>query len=175
MFQLRITPFARVIGISMPNSVAAPARPNSFGPLTNKKPGLKPTVFGSIHTRHCAATAAPNAATKPGTLGIGTRAQGDRVVVASVLAGLPAYEGGVNTGDELVAIDGRKIDANSVNSVMAELQTGQKVALLVFRRERLMTFDLTAAIRPFDRYTISEMKDATDAQKELRKGWLNEK
>jgi predicted metalloprotease with PDZ domain len=120
-------------------------------------------------------SAAPNAATKPGTLGIGTRAQGDRVVVASVLAGLPAYEGGVNTGDELVAIDGRKIDANSVNSVMAELQTGQKVALLVFRRERLMTFDLTAAIRPFDRYTISEMKEATDAQKELRKGWLNEK
>lgn len=111
---------------------------------------------------------------KPGTLGISTRAQGDRIVVANVIAGLPAYEGGVNSGDELVAIEGSKIDANNT-SVLNELRAGRKVTLTVFRRERLTTFDLTPAVKPFDQYTISEMKDATDAQKTLRKAWLNEK
>jgi len=115
---------------------------------------------------------------KPGTLGIGTRAQGDRVVVANVIAGQPAYEGGVNSGDELVAIDGKKIDAGNTSdrsNILGDLRAGQKVSLTVFRRERLMNFDLTAAVKPFDQYTISEIKDAAETQKALRKAWLNEK
>jgi predicted metalloprotease with PDZ domain len=116
---------------------------------------------------------------KPGALGIRTRANGDRVVVANVIAGSPAYEGGVNAGDELVAIDGKKIDAN--NGVerlgqpgpLNDLRAGQRVTLTVFRRERLVNFDLTAAAKPFDHYTITELKDAGDAQKALRDSWLS--
>ncbi len=120
---------------------------------------------------------------KPGALGIRTRASGDRVLVAGVIAGSPAYEGGVNSGDELVAIDGKKIDASNsvgrqgrppVDSVLNELSAGERVTLTVFRRERLLSFELTAAVKPFDRYTISELKDASDAQKALRKTWLSE-
>ncbi len=120
---------------------------------------------------------------KPGALGLRTRANGDRVVVASVTAGLPAYEGGVNAGDELIAINGKKIDAGNAveiqerpsnNNVLNDLRAGQRVTLTVFRRERLMNFDLTTAVKPFDRYTISELKDAGEAQKALRKEWLSE-
>ena len=124
----------------------------------------------------------------PGSLGVLTRANGDRVVVANVIAGLPAYEGGVNAGDELVAIDGKKIDANNgverqgqsglverqgQPGLLNDLRAGQRVKLTVFRRERLMSFDLTAAVRPFDHYTITELKDAGDAQKALRESWLS--
>lgn len=112
---------------------------------------------------------------KPGALGISMRVHGDRVLVSSVIAGQPAYEGGVNSGDELVAIDGKKIDAGSSTSLLNDIRAGQKITLSVFRRERLMSFDLTAAIKPYDQYTVSEMKDAADVQKALRKGWLNEK
>ncbi len=112
---------------------------------------------------------------KPGALGIRTRAQGDRVLVANVLAGLPAYDGGINSGDEIIAIDGRKVDAANANERLNDLRAGQKLTLTVFRRERMMNFDLTAAIKPFDRYTISELKESGDAQKALRKAWLNEK
>ena len=124
---------------------------------------------------------------KPGALGIRARASGDRVVVANVVAGSPAYEGGVNTGDELVAIDGKKIDAdNGVErqgqsglpsdlppNLLNDLRAGQRVTLTVFRRERLMSFELTAAPKPFDRYTITELKDAGEAQKALRDSWLS--
>jgi predicted metalloprotease with PDZ domain len=47
------------------------------------------------------------------------------------------------------------------------------VTLTVFRRERLMNFDLTAEIKPFDYYTITELKDAGDAQKTIRESWLS--
>ncbi|HEY7180501.1 MAG TPA: PDZ domain-containing protein, partial [Blastocatellia bacterium] len=110
---------------------------------------------------------------KPGALGLRTRAGGDRAVVANVIAGLPAYEGGVNAGDELVAIDGKKIDASNSgdrqeraglpprlqSGPLNDLRAGQRVTLTVFRRDRLMSFDLTAAVKPFDYYTIAELKD----------------
>lgn len=119
---------------------------------------------------------------KPGTLGMRTRAQGDRVIVANVPAGLPAYQGGVNANDELVAIDGRRIDASNTGErgdmlppALNAVRAGQRVTLTVFRRERLLNIELTAAVKPFDRYTIAELKEAPDGQKALRKAWLSEK
>lgn len=112
---------------------------------------------------------------KPGTLGFRTRAAGDRVVISNVIDGLPAYEGGLNSSDELSAIDGRRIDAANVNDRLNEIRDGQRVTLTVFRREKMMSFELTAAPRPPMNYLVAEMKEATEAQKALRKAWLNEK
>jgi predicted metalloprotease with PDZ domain len=108
---------------------------------------------------------------KPGWLGLRWRPGADHAVVANVIAGSPAYEGGVNTGDEFLAIDGRKIDA--AGAALNDLRAGQRVSLTVFRRERLINFDLTAATKPFDYYTITELKDAGDAQKALSAAWLS--
>ena len=44
----------------------------------------------------------------------------------------------------------------------------------MFRREKLMTIELTAVVRPFDNYVIAENKDATDAEKRLRLAWIGE-
>jgi predicted metalloprotease with PDZ domain len=111
---------------------------------------------------------------KPGALGIRTRASGDRVFVASVIAGLPGYEGGLNANDELLAIDGQKVTSATSQKLLDDLRAGQKVTLTAFRREKLMSIELTAAERPFDEYTIVENKDATDAQKRLRVAWIGE-
>lgn len=108
---------------------------------------------------------------KPGSLGVRARTSGDHAVVANVIAGLPAYKGGVNSGDELVAVDGKKIDA--VGGGLNDLRAGQRVTLTVFRRERLMNFDLTATAKPFDYYTITELKEASDTQKTIRESWLS--
>jgi predicted metalloprotease with PDZ domain len=115
---------------------------------------------------------------KPGTLGIRFRpaaAQSDRVVISNVLAGLPGYEGGLNSGDELVSIDGLRIDAGNAGRRINELRAGQRVTVTVFRREQLRTFELTAAVKPFDRYQITELRDAGVEQVNLRRQWLAEK
>ena len=112
---------------------------------------------------------------KPGALGITFRPQGDRVVVSNLPAGMPAYEGGINTDDELSAIDGKRLSAANATELLNNVRAGQRVVLTVFRRERMKTFELTAAIKGFDRYTISENRDASDSLKALRKAWLGEK
>jgi predicted metalloprotease with PDZ domain len=118
---------------------------------------------------------ANNKTEKPGALGIRTRPAGDRVLVVNTLAGLPAYEGGLNTGDELVAIDGLRVDAANSLERLSDLRAGQRVRLTFFRRERLTSLELTAAPKPFDRYSIAPMKEASSAQTALRVAWLHEK
>lgn len=121
------------------------------------------------------ANALPNASGKlPGTLGIRTRSNGDRVVINNVLAGFPAYDAGLNNNDELIALNGRKLDAANVAERLAELRQGQSVTLSIFRRERMQTFTLTAALKPFDTYVLSFAKEATPEQKALAKAWLSE-
>jgi predicted metalloprotease with PDZ domain len=115
---------------------------------------------------------ASSKADKPGALGIRTRTSGDRVIVANVITGLPGYDGGVNVNDELLAIDGQKIDSSNSQRLLNDLRAGQKTTLTVFRRDKLMTIELTAAVRPFDTYTITENKDATEAQTRLRTAWI---
>ena len=119
-------------------------------------------------------TPTPEAGRKPGTLGIRTRNAGDRVIIASVLAGLPAYTGGVNANDELVAINGRKVDSAGLADRLADLREGQAVTLQVFRRERLQSFDLVAAPKPFDGYTLTPAPLATPAQRSLYQAWAHD-
>jgi predicted metalloprotease with PDZ domain len=114
---------------------------------------------------------------RPGALGFRTKNNVDRVIVSNVIAGLPAYEGGVNANDELVALDGIRIDANNTServNILNELRAGERVTLTVFRREKLMTFALTAAVKPFDHFTISAMKAAGAGEHALRQSWLRE-
>jgi predicted metalloprotease with PDZ domain len=122
------------------------------------------------------ANPAPTLATEgkpPGTLGLRTRSgPGDRVTISNVLTGFPAYETGLNSNDELVALDGQKLDAGNVTEQLNEIRAGQAVQLMVFRRERLMTFNLTAAPKPFDTYAFSLSKESTPEQKAVLQGWL---
>ena len=113
----------------------------------------------------------------PGTLGSRVRPAGpqsDRVVISNVIAGLPGFEGGLNSGDELVSIDGLRIDAGNAARRINELKAGQSVTIAVFRREVLRSFTLTAARRPFDRYQILEMKEAPAEAVARRRQWLAE-
>jgi predicted metalloprotease with PDZ domain len=136
--------------------------------------GLQATGMYTINANSLPPIAGPAGGKSPGTLGIRTRNNGDRVMINNVLAGFPAYEAGLNNNDELIALDGRKLAAFNVTERLAELRQGQAVALTVFRRDQLQTFTLTAALRPFDTYAFSVLKDATPEQKALAKAWLRE-
>jgi predicted metalloprotease with PDZ domain len=110
----------------------------------------------------------------PGYLGFRTRATGDRVFVSNVLAGTTGYEAGINTGDELLAINGWRVDAANVQQKIASLTPGQEVSLTVSRRERIMNITVTAARQPPDRYLIRPMKEVSAEQRSFYDGWLQE-
>jgi hypothetical protein len=81
------------------------------------------------------------------------------VVVSNVLAGLPAYDGGLNSGDELISVDGLRIDTSNAARRIIDLRAGQRTSQPGSLSSGSGTRTLmTAAPKPFDRYLISEDK-----------------
>jgi predicted metalloprotease with PDZ domain len=97
-----------------------------------------------------------------------------RILINNVIAGTSGYDAGLNAADEVVALDGWRLNSTNYTERFDHLREGQDVSLTVFRRERLMTFTLKADRRPFDRYSITPIKDASPAQTKLRQSWLAE-
>jgi predicted metalloprotease with PDZ domain len=111
---------------------------------------------------------------KPGWLGIRTRVEAGRVIISNVPGDTPAYTGGVNANDELVALNHQKIEEKNVSERLSALRAGDQVTVTVFRREKLLSFTLTAALRPPDLYRITRMKEMNTAQRALYEAWLRE-
>ncbi len=109
---------------------------------------------------------------KRGALGFTIRPNGNRAVVATVLSGTPAYDGGVNVDDELVAINGQRIDPNNYPTRIAILRAGEQIMLTLFRRDRLMTLNLAPALKPPDLYRVAKMKEMNAPQRALYEAWL---
>jgi len=110
--------------------------------------------------------------TPPGWLGVRTTAQGDRVMVSNVISRSAGYEAGLNSADEIVAIDGVKVTSTTLPERLAALREGDRVAITLFRREKLISITFVLDRKPFDRYTITANRDASSEQLTLRGLWL---
>lgn len=97
----------------------------------------------------------------------------EAVVVGSVRHESPAEDAGLEAGDELVSIGGKKISRDNWLKTLARFKEGDRVPLVVKRDRK--TNQVTLTLGPPDRfeYRIEEKKDATAAEKALRAQWLN--
>jgi predicted metalloprotease with PDZ domain len=104
--------------------------------------------------------------------GVQLRTEGGRAMVTHVLAGTPAHRAGLNAGDELVALDGLRIAADTLPLRLAERRTGERVPLTVFRRDELLELELEVELAPPPRLELAPVPDPTPAQKRLHDDWL---
>jgi predicted metalloprotease with PDZ domain len=81
-------------------------------------------------------------------LGATTRNDGGRLVVSQVRRGTAAHEAGLNVDDEILAIDDYRVRADRLENRLEQYRPGDRVTLVVARREQLMRFDLTLAAEP---------------------------
>ncbi len=109
-----------------------------------------------------------------GWLGVNTRTEAGRLTVSQALSGGPAEEAGLYAGDEIVAVDGWRVDEKSLGERMAARRPGDEVRVAVFRRDELHEVEVTAAAKPRDQLEIVVRPDATDAEKALLRGWLGD-
>jgi predicted metalloprotease with PDZ domain len=105
-------------------------------------------------------------------LGINTREEAGALLVASVLSGGPAMADGLYANDQLVALDGLRIDAASLKDRLAPRRPGERVTLTVFRRDELRTVTVTLTERPRDKLEISRVANPTDAERAAFQSWL---
>jgi predicted metalloprotease with PDZ domain len=109
---------------------------------------------------------------RPGWLGAATRTEGRGLVVASVRSDSPAEAAGLYAGDELIAIDGARVDAARLAGRLAERPPGSSVRVTLFRRDALHEIPVTLGELPSETATIAPIEGATVEQAALREAWL---
>ena len=96
----------------------------------------------------------------------------DRLIVKRVYAGSPAYEQGLNAGDQIVAMDNMRVTRDFFNARMAEKKPGDLINLTIFRFDDLSTLLIKLGERREGTYRIVPLPNARDAQKRILRAWL---
>lgn len=108
-------------------------------------------------------------------LGVTPMDQGEKTVVRLVVAGSPAYEAGVNIGDEIVALNGYRVRSNDLVHRIGEMSPGEKVRLSVFREDRLREFEIQLRKQEVPSYRVTKVEKPTALARKILESWLNVK
>ncbi len=108
----------------------------------------------------------------PAWLGLQLKRQGERTLVAAVRADSPAYAAGVYADDELLALDGWRMDEERLNARLAERAPGDRVRLSLFRSDALIEVPVTLGTSPYDSLSIAPVAAPDDLQRQIFRDWL---
>jgi predicted metalloprotease with PDZ domain len=92
--------------------------------------------------------------------------------VACVLDGSPAMNGGLYAEDEVVALDGFRLDGATLIARCEEKQPGDSVRIAVFRQDRLVEVQVQLDNKPADAAYLARLERPGDAQKAAYATWL---
>lgn len=93
--------------------------------------------------------------------------------VRSVLSDSPAYLAGVNAGDEIVTLNGRRFRAADINAyVERTMAPGDMVWLQILRRNKLRRIEFRVGTKPNQRWDLRKIAGASRQQQEAYASWL---
>ena len=92
--------------------------------------------------------------------------ENNRLTIRSIPAGTPAYEQGLNTGDQIVAIDGYRASNSFLQTYIGERKANDTVKLTVFRFDKLR--DITFRLGANDRAEVSIKPVANPSETQRR-------
>jgi predicted metalloprotease with PDZ domain len=110
----------------------------------------------------------------PVSLGARLRSEGGRIFVANVQRDAAAQRAGIDPGDELIAIDGRRVESTSLDGLFAGRSPGDSADVVVARDGRLLTRSVALDPPRRDKVKIVPLADATPEQRALCTHWLRE-
>lgn len=93
-------------------------------------------------------------------------------IIKFVEAGSPAELAGIDTEDELLAIDGIKVSVEQLNDRLKDYQGGDIIHLSLFHQDQLRTLPVKLAQPKPLRYEVQPIQNMSFEQKELLSGWL---
>src|ERR1051325_4212883 len=97
---------------------------------------------------------------------------GDRLMVERVYAGSPAYEQGLNFGDQIVAIDNMRVTRDFLSARLAEKKPGDMITLTIFRFDELSTMLIKLGPGREGTFRIVPLTTQTEVQKRTYRDWL---
>lgn len=109
---------------------------------------------------------------KQAYLGANLAENDGKLTVTSLPADTPAYQQGLNTSDQIVAIDGNRAGLTSLQTYLSQLKPGDKIKLAIFRFDTLRELEITLGEQANQNYSIVPVENPTDEQKRLYKEYL---
>jgi predicted metalloprotease with PDZ domain len=104
----------------------------------------------------------------------GTFAEQDgKLMVRSIPANTPAYEQGLNAGDQIVAVDGYRAGRDMLEKYVSERKPGEKIRLTVFRFDKLRDIEFTLGNDPRREYSLIKKENATAGEQDLYRSYMN--
>lgn len=109
---------------------------------------------------------------KTPALGVKLASGSSEARLAHVFEGGAAQAAGLSAGDVLIAVDGLRVTASSVDGLLARCRPGETLEIHAFRRDELMHFEVELAPPAADSVKLELAPRATPAALKLRQGWL---
>jgi predicted metalloprotease with PDZ domain len=106
------------------------------------------------------------------TLGAIYRDTRDSLELLGVVAGGPAESAGLVAGDQIVALDGYRVDAATLTRRLSRFDPGATVTITLFRRNELLQFPITLQSAPLDTVSLTAQANPDAAGLERRIAWL---
>ena len=108
-------------------------------------------------------------------LGLQSSDQNGRARAWGVIAGSPAYDAGLDIGDEILAINGRRVRSSDLQDRIAEFKPGEKVKITLFRDDAMRDFEVALHLQNVPPYKVAKSVQPTPLQKSIFESWLNAK
>ncbi|MEN3067977.1 PDZ domain-containing protein [Uliginosibacterium sediminicola] len=107
-------------------------------------------------------------------LGLRTRAEGAALKISHVLDGGSAQAAGLSAGDELIALEGLRVSASNLESLLLRYSEGDLLALSYFRRDELMATQLRFVAPRMDECALVRNAKSSATANRLRDDWLGQ-
>jgi predicted metalloprotease with PDZ domain len=97
---------------------------------------------------------------------------GDRLAVSTVRSGSPAERAGLCARDEILALDGTRVDAETWEKRIDDLRPGRRIELEVLRASALRAIAVVPESRDATALKIVPLPKATALQKAIYRSWI---
>ena len=95
-----------------------------------------------------------------------------RTRITRVIAGAPSSAAGLDIGDEVVALEGRRITASGLERRLKDFKPGESIRLTVFRNDRLRDFVVKLEKPRLTPYRVRQAEKMTPGEKAILDSWL---
>ncbi|XTZ09834.1 MAG: PDZ domain-containing protein, partial [cyanobacterium endosymbiont of Rhopalodia yunnanensis] len=105
-------------------------------------------------------------------LGIRIKSENSKEIIKFVEAGSPAEMGGIDTSDELLAIDGIRVNSSQLSDRLKDYQSGDTISITVFHQDQLKTLSVILADSQPSCYEVIRIDHPSSSQKQNLMDWL---
>ena len=105
-------------------------------------------------------------------MGITTKSENGKCIITSVKTGSAAAETGLSVHDEIIAINGWRIE-EEVNTSLPGYEEGETIEVVYARKGKMHTTNVTLRKSSSVNYTITELDTLSEDQKKYHSLWLD--